>query len=125
MADYKYTKDHECVFVDGQDVWVGISSYAREALGDLVYVELPEVGKSVSQGDDIAVIESVKTAAEVYAPVAGEVIAVNEAMPDDLDLIAKPVEQGGWIVKLKVADSGALDALMNSAAYEAYLKEVD
>lgn len=125
MADYRYTKDHECVALEGDVVSVGISTYAREALGDLVYVELPEIGKSVSAGDDVAVIESVKTAAEVYAPVSGEVLAVNEAMPDDLDLIAQPVDQGGWIFKIKVSDVSALDGLMDSAAYEAYLKEVD
>lgn len=125
MPEFKYTKDHECVYVDGDIVAVGISAYARDALGDLVFVELPEIGKTVSKGGDIAVIESVKTAAEVYAPVDGEVIAVNEAMPDDLDLIAKPVNEGGWIVKLKVADASALEVLMDQAAYETYLKEMD
>lgn len=125
MSNFKYTKDHECIYVDGDLAYVGISEHARDALGDLVFIELPEVGKNVSKGDDIAVVESVKTAAEVYTPVDGEIVETNEAMESDFDLVAKPVNEDGWIVKVKVSDASALDGLMDEAAYSEYLKEVD
>ena len=124
MAEFKYTKDHECVYLEGDTAWIGISKHAQDALGDLVFVELPDVGKSVGKGDDVAVVESVKTAAEVYTPMDGEVIEVNEAMADDFDLISQPVNDNGWIVKLKVSDSSSAE-LMDEAAYAEYLKEVD
>lgn len=124
MAELKYTKDHECVYLDGDTAWVGISKHAQDALGDLVFVELPDVGKKVDKGEDVAVVESVKTAAEVYAPLAGEVVEINEAMAEDYDLISKPVNDNGWIVKLKVSDAST-DDLMDEAAYAEYLKEVD
>ncbi len=125
MAELKYTKDHECIYVEGDTAWVGISEHAREALGDLVFVELPDVGKTVEKGNDIAVVESVKTAAEVYSPVDGEVIEINEPMVDELELISAPVNDNGWIVKVKVADASALNDLMDESAYAEYLKEVD
>lgn len=125
MAQLKYTKDHECIYVEGDIAFVGISKHAQDALGDLVFIELPEVGKSVSTGDDIAVVESVKTAAEVYSPVDGEVVEVNEDMESEFDLVANPVNENGWIVKVKVSDASALDSLMDEAAYAEYLKEVD
>ncbi|MBI1301233.1 MAG: glycine cleavage system protein GcvH [Alphaproteobacteria bacterium] len=122
MAEFKYTKDHERIYVDGDVAYIGISQFAQDELGDLVFVELPEIGKTVSKGDDVAVVESVKTAAEVYSPVDGEVIEVNGSMESELDLISKPVNDNGWIVKLKVADTSALDDLMDEAAYQEYLK---
>lgn len=125
MAEMKYTKDHECIYVEGDIAWVGITDYAREALGDLVYVELPEVGKTVSKGDDFAVVESVKTAAEVYSPVDGEVIEANDNMQDDLELITKALNDGGWIAKIKMNDTSQLNDLMNEAAYQDYLAEQD
>lgn len=125
MAEFKYTKDHECIYVEGDIAWVGISKHARDALGDLVFIELPDVGKVVEKGGDVAVVESVKTAAEVYSPVDGEVVEINEPMADDFDLIAKPVHEDGWIVKVRVADASALDGLMDQAAYDVYLKEID
>ncbi len=125
MAEFKYTKDHECIYVEGDVAWVGISKHAQDALGDLVFVELPDVGKAVEKGGDVAVVESVKTAAEVYSPVDGEVIEINEPMADDFDLIAKPVNEDGWIVKVKVSDEAALADLMDQAAYDDYLKEID
>ena len=125
MAEMKYTKDHECVYVDGDVVWVGITDYAREALGDLVYVELPEIGKSLTKGDDFAVVESVKTAAEVYSPVDGDVIEANDNMPDDLELITKPLNDGGWIAKIKMSDIKQLDDLMDESAYKAYVANLD
>lgn len=125
MAELKFTKDHECVYVDGNVAWVGITEYAQEALGDLVYVELPDIGKKVSKGDDFAVVESVKTAAEVYSPVDGEVVEANDNMPDDLEMIAKPLSDGGWIAKIKMDNSEQLSELMDEAAYKAYLAELD
>ena len=125
MSGLKFTKDHEAVHVDGDIAWVGITPYAQEALGDLVFVELPDIGKQVNVGDECAVVESVKTAAEVYSPVSGEVIEVIEAMPDDLDMITKPLAEGGWIAKIKITDSAQLDALMDQAAYDEYLKTLD
>lgn len=125
MSNFKYTKDHECIYVDGDVAFVGISQHARDALGDLVFIELPEIGKKVSKGDDIAVVESVKTAAEVYTPVDGEIIETNAAMESDFDLVAKPVNEDGWIVKVKISDACSFDGLMDEAAYTQYLKEVD
>lgn len=125
MAELKYTQDHETVYVDGDTAWVGISKYAREALGDLVFVELPEVGKALSKGDEFAVVESVKTAAEVYSPVDGEVVEANDNMPDDLELIEKDLANGGWIAKIKMNDASQLDGLMDEAAYQDYLKTLD
>lgn len=125
MAELKYTKDHECIYIDGDLAWVGISSHAQDALGDLVFVELPEIGKTVEKGGDVAVVESVKTAAEVYSPVDGEVVEINEPMVDDLELISAPVNDNGWIVKIKVSNAEALNDLMDEAAYAEYLKEVD
>lgn len=125
MSSLKYTKDHECIYVDGDLAFVGISEHARNALGDLVFIELPEIGKTVSKGDSIAVVESVKTAAEVYTPVDGEVVEANDAMESDFDLVANPVNKDGWIVKIKISDTSALNDLMDDAAYAEYLKEVD
>lgn len=120
MADLKYTKDHEWVAVEGDVVSIGITGYAQEALGDLVYVELPEVGKKVGKGENFAVVESVKTAAEVYTPVAGEVVAVNTAMADDLELIKKPANQNGWIAKIKIENPSDLEGLMDEKKYKEF-----
>lgn len=125
MSDLKFTTDHEAIYVDGDVAYVGITDYAREALGDLVFVELPDVGASFNKGDSFAVVESVKTAADVYTPVAGEVVEANDNMPDDLDLIAKPLADGGWIAKIKMSDASQLDGLMDEAAYADYLKTLD
>lgn len=125
MSELKFTNDHECVKVEGEVAWVGITKYAQEALGDLVFVELPEIGKHVKKGEEFAVVESVKTAAEVYSPVDGEVIEANEAMEGDLELITKNVGDGGWIAKIKVSDDSQLEALMDEAAYEEFLKTID
>ena len=122
MAELKYTEDHECVYVEEDVAWVGITQYAQEALGDLVFLELPEVGKQVSKGGDVAVVESVKTAAEVYSPVDGEVVEVNQGMADDLELISKP---GAWIVKVKMNDAEQLASLMDEDAYKKYLETLD
>ncbi|MCF8495628.1 MAG: glycine cleavage system protein GcvH [Alphaproteobacteria bacterium] len=121
----KYTNDHECIHVEGDVAWVGITKYAQEALGDLVYVELPEIGKKAEKGKSVAVVESVKTAAEVYSPVDGEVIAANDAMPGDLELISKPVTQGGWIAKIRMSNPAQLSGLMDEGDYQSFLKSLD
>jgi glycine cleavage system H protein len=120
-----YTKEHEWVRAEGGEAAVGISSYAQEQLGDIVFVELPEVGKSLKKGDIAAVVESVKAASEVYAPASGEVVAVNEALGDDPGLVNRNPEDGGWFFKLKLANAGELDGLMDSGAYKTHLADVD
>ena len=125
MSQLKFTNDHECVHVEGDVAWVGITKYAQEALGDLVFVELPEIGKQVKKGEEFAVVESVKTAAEVYSPVDGEVIEANDNMESDLELITKDVGDGGWIAKIKITDASQLEELMDEAAYQEFLKTVD
>ena len=120
MSD-RYTKDHEWVKLEGADVAViGITDYAQHALGDLVYVELPKMGATYKKGAYFAVVESVKTAAEVYTPVSGEVVAVNEALSEDAELLKDRLE--GWIVKIKITDQAELDGLMDKAQYEEFLK---
>lgn len=119
----RYTKDHEWVRLDGDIATVGISSYAAEQLGDVVYAELPPVGKSFAQGNDMAVVESAKTASDVYAPISGEVVEANsEITGENWEIINSEPEAGGWFVKLKAADKGQLDALMDEAAYADYVK---
>ncbi len=125
MAEFKYTKDHECLYIDGDIVFIGITEHARDALGDLVFIELPEIGKTVSKGGEVAVVESVKTAAEVYSPIDGEIIEINEAITEDFDMVSSPVNEDGWLVKLKITSISALDGLMDKFAYDAYLKEID
>jgi glycine cleavage system H protein len=124
MTGLKYTNDHECIKVDGNVAWVGITKYAQEALGDLVFVELPAIGKKVKKGEYFAVVESVKTAAEVYSPVDGEVIEANDNMPNDLESIKSPVGENGWIAKIKIADPSQLANLMDEAAYKKYIESL-
>lgn len=116
----KFSKDHEWVRLDGDVATVGISDYAQKQLGDVVFVELPDVGHEVDAGDELAVVESVKAASEVYAPIAGEVTEVNadlEGAPETVN--AAPMD-GGWFVKMSVSDKAALDTLMDEAAYKEY-----
>ncbi len=120
-ASLKYTSEHEWVKVDGNVVTIGITAYAQDALGDLVYVELPEIGRKVAKGQDFAVVESVKTAAEIYTPVGGEVVAVNDNLSSDPELIKKSLEEG-WIAKIKMDNPADLQGLMDAAGYEDYLK---
>lgn len=125
MSDnLKYTEEHEWLKVDGDVATIGITAFAQDALGDLVYVELPDVGRKLIKGEDFAVVESVKTAAEVYTPVAGEIVAVNDSLPDDPELIKKSLEEG-WIAKIKVDDPAELAALMDQSAYDDFLKTQD
>jgi glycine cleavage system H protein len=119
----RYTKDHEWVRLDGGVATVGISAYAAEQLGDVVYAELPAVGKSFKQGDDMAVVESAKTASDVYAPISGEVVEANTAITGENWPIINESPQGdGWFVKLKPSNKAEFDALMDEAAYAEYVK---
>jgi glycine cleavage system H protein len=117
----KFTKDHEWVSLDGDIATVGISAHAAEALGDVVFVETPEVGKTVSKGDSFAVVESVKAASDVYAPVSGEVVEANGALADAPETVNASPEGEGWFAKIKVSDASELDGLMDKAAYDAFL----
>ncbi|MDY0029950.1 MAG: glycine cleavage system protein GcvH [Pseudobdellovibrionaceae bacterium] len=120
----KYTKDHEWIKLEGDDVAViGITEYAQHALGDLVYIELPKLGATYIKGSNFAVVESVKTAAEVYTPVTGEVIRVNDALENDFDHLKSGAD--GWIAKFKMTNADELASLMDEAAYQDYLKTVD
>jgi glycine cleavage system H protein len=119
-----FTKDHEWVQVDGDVATVGISDHAQEALGDIVFAEVPEAGRSLSKGAEAAVVESVKAASDVYAPVGGEVIEGNSAIADDPALINRDPEGEGWFFKLKLADTSELDGLMDEAAYREWVKSL-
>ena len=122
MSSIKFTKDHEWIRVEGHIGVVGITDYAQHALGDIVFVELPEVGKEVTKGSDAAVVESVKAASEVYAPADGEVTEVNGALAEEPALVnAAPLDRG-WFFKLRIADLAQLDSLMDEAAYQSYLE---
>lgn len=117
-----YTEDHEWIDVDGDIGTVGVTDYAQDKLGDLVYVEVPEVGKTLAKGAESAVVESVKAASEVYAPVSGEVIEVNEALADKPELVNSDAEGEGWFYKLKLSDPSELDKLKNKADYKEHVK---
>ena len=116
----KFTKDHEWVSLDGDIATVGISKHAADALGDVVFVEVPEVGKTVSKGDSFAVVESVKAASDVYAPVSGEVVEANDALSTAPETVNSGAEADGWFAKIKVSDASQLDALMDQAAYKSF-----
>jgi glycine cleavage system H protein len=117
----RYTKEHEWITVDGDVATVGITNHAQEQLGDVVFVELPAIGKKVAKGGDAAVVESVKAASEVYAPVSGEVVAVNKELEGDPALVNREAEGGAWFMKVKLADMAELNDLMDKAAYEAFV----
>ena len=116
-----FTTEHEWVRVDGDVATVGISNHAQEALGDIVFAEVPEAGRKVSKGQEAAVVESVKAASDVYAPVSGEVIEGNSAVADDPSVINSDPEGEGWFFKLKLDNPGELDGLMDEAAYRDFL----
>jgi glycine cleavage system H protein len=121
MSDLKFSKEHEWLRVEGDVATVGISDYAQEQLGDVVYVELPEIGQQVTAGGQCAVVESVKAASEIYAPAGGEVVEVNSALDDDPALVNSDATGAGWFFKIRLADAAELDALMDQAAYGDYV----
>ena len=124
-ATTRFTKDHEWIRVDGDIGTVGITDYAQEQLGDIVFVELPEIGKQLAAGDEAATVESVKAASEVYAPAGGTVTAANEALTENPALVNESPEAEGWFFQLRLSSAGDLDSLMDDAAYKAYCQELD
>jgi glycine cleavage system H protein len=121
--ELKYTDEHEWVMVEADVVTVGITDFAQDSLGDVVFVELPEVGAALEAGKPLGVVESVKAVSDVYAPVSGEVIEVNEELPDSPELINTSPYEDGWIVKIKISDPSQLDELMDVDAYQAFVEE--
>ena len=121
----RYTKDHEWIRLDGDVATVGITEHAQNALGDIVYVELPEIGKQVEQGGEAAVVESVKAASDVYAPATGAVVAVNESLDGAPATINEDAEGKGWFFRLKLAAPEQLDDLMSEEQYKEFLKTLE
>ena len=124
MENTRYTKDHEWIRLEGDLAVVGITDYAQSQLGDVVYVELPEIGRRVEQGKEAAVVESVKAASEVYAPIAGEVVAVNDALEGAPATVNEDAQGKGWFLKLKPANPADLDELMTEQQYQDYLATI-
>ncbi len=121
MAEVKYTKDHEIILVEGNVITVGITDFAKDALGDLVFIQLPTVGQKIAKGKDFAVVESVKIASEIYTPIAGEVVEVNIKLAESVDVLKEPLATG-WIAKIKVDNTAELSELMTEGQYQDYLK---
>jgi glycine cleavage system H protein len=124
MSETKYTKDHEWVRLDGGIATVGITDHAQNALGDVVFVDLPEVGRVVAASEPVAVVESVKAASDVYAPIAGKIVEVNAALADNPGTINSAPTTDGWFFKIETSDPGALDGLMDETTYAAYVDEL-
>ena len=124
-ADLRYTKEHEWARVDGDTVRVGVTAYAVDQLGDVTLVDLPDVGTGVSAHERFGEIESVKTVSELFAPVSGELTAVNGELEDSPELVNESPYDTGWLVEIKVADAGELDALMDAAAYSDYIGQLE
>ena len=125
MSNIRYTKEHEWIRVDGNEATIGITDFAQNQLGDIVFVELPEVGRKVEKGKEAGVVESVKAASEVYAPVSGEVTAVNTGLADDPARVNADAMGDGWFYKIKLADTKELGELMDEAAYQAFTAAQD
>jgi glycine cleavage system H protein len=120
----RYTKDHEYIRVEGDTAVVGITDYAQQQLGDVVYVELPEVGKTIAKGSEAAVVESVKAASEVFAPVSGEVVAVNSDLEGAPGTVNEDPSGKGWFLKLRIKDQAELEALMTEEQYRDYVGSI-
>lgn len=124
MSTIRFTREHEWIRVDGGEATVGITDFAQSRLGDVVYVQLPSVGQKVVKAKETAVVESVKAASDVYAPVSGDVTAINPALAGDPGLVNRAAMGDGWFFKLKPADPKELDDLMDETAYSAFVKEL-
>ncbi|KAA5603104.1 glycine cleavage system protein GcvH [Blastochloris sulfoviridis] len=124
MPNTHYTKEHEWVRLEGDTALVGITDYAQTQLGDVVYVELPAIGTTLDKGEEAAVVESVKAASEVYAPVAGEVVAVNDRLVEAPGIVNEDSEGRGWFLKLKLNDPAALESLMTAEQYKLYIETI-
>tara|TARA_Y100000590_G_C15125671_1_gene790415 strand:- start:233 stop:610 length:378 start_codon:yes stop_codon:yes gene_type:complete len=123
MKDKKYSKDHEWVFIENNIATVGITDHAQESLGDIVFVELPEIGKDVLSGNEVSVIESVKAASDIFTPIDGKIIETNNRLNDDASIINKDPENEGWIFKIEISNSKNLDDLMSLDQYNEFLKQ--
>jgi glycine cleavage system H protein len=121
MSNTRYTKEHEWVRLDGDTATIGITAYAAEQLGDVVFVELPDVGRSFKKGEGAAVVESVKAASDVYAPISGEVVETNTSLSDDPGAVNTAPEADGWFMKVKLADKSEVDGLLDEAGYRAFV----
>ena len=119
----KFSKDHEWIKVEGDVGTIGITEHAQDALGDVVFVDLPEVGSTVEKDETMGAVESVKAASDIYSPVSGEVVEVNETLNDEPALVNSSAEADGWMAKVKLSDPGELDSLMDAAAYADFCKE--
>ena len=124
MGEMKFTEDHDWVRIDGNTATVGITVYAQEQLGDIVFVELPETGATVAQGDDAAVVESVKAASDILAPVSGEIEAVNDALDGEPSMVNEDPEGEGWFFKMSLGDPDELDDLMDADTYKAFVAKL-
>ena len=123
MKDKKYSKDHEWVFIENNIATVGITEHAQESLGDIVFVEVPEIGKDVSSGNEVSVIESVKAASDIFTPIDGKIIETNNKLNEDASIINKDPENEGWIFKIDISNSKNLDDLMSLEQYTEFLKQ--
>lgn len=124
MATIKFSKEHEWVSVEGDIGTVGITDYAQGSLGDIVFVEVPDVGATFSKGDDVAVVESVKAASELYAPISGEITETNDALADDPSLVNTSPTDEGWFFKIKLSNPSEFDELMDEAAYNEFVESL-
>ena len=122
MSDVRYTKEHEWVRMDGEIATIGIAADAQDALGDIVFVELPEVGREVAEGEAVAVVESVKAASDVFSPLAGTVVEVNEAIVEEPALVNRDPTGEGWFFRVEVTDPSTYDALMDEEAYAEFVE---
>ena len=125
MSQMRYTSDHEWVRVEGDAAVVGISDYAQEQLGDVVFVELPNIGAAFAQHDDAAVVESVKAASEIYAPISGKILEVNDNLTDAPETLNSDPTGDGWMFKITINDAAEVEALMDEAAYKAYVEGLE
>lgn len=123
--DFRYTKDHEWIKVAGDEALVGITDFAQHQLGDIIYVELPPVGKKLATRQSLGVVESVKSVSDVYAPISGQVVAVNDKLAQEADLVNKDPHGQGWIVRLKIKDKKEIDGLMTAGDYEKFLEGLE
>lgn len=117
----KYTKEHEWVKIDGEFAWIGITDFAQGELGDIVFVELPDVGKNIKQNQTFGTIEAVKAVSDLYAPISGKVVEVNKIVQDTPEIINKEPYETGWMIKVEIADAGELGALLDPSAYKALI----
>ena len=121
--EFKYTEEHEWVAIENDVVTIGVTDFAQDALGDIVFVELPEVGYQVEGGKTFGVVESVKAVSDIYAPVSGEVIEVNEELPDTPELVNTSPYEGAWMIKIKLSKPAELDGLLDADAYQSFVEE--